>query len=262
MNIGLSSAAFYGRLETEFAAQHLADFPVDCCEIFLETPSEYTRSFGETVAQQLKHIRCVSVHAKGTQFEPDLFGRSQRQVEDAMGIFAGVCDAGCAMGAKYYVFHGPPIFHHDMQPGNIHALAERFERMKQIAAQRGMEVLWENVSWCTLRTPEQVEALRLLLPGIRFVLDLKQAFRSGVAWQSLVQTMGGDIRHVHLLDWDEQGRVCLPGEGVVDWRAVVHELRQAGYNGTLMLEPYEHLARDEAALRRSLSYLHGLILGE
>lgn len=262
MNIGLSSAAFYGRLETEDAAARLHELSVGVCEIFLETPSEYTRAFGETVARRLQGVECVSVHAKGTQFEPDLFGRSRRQVEDAMGIFAGVCDAGQAMGAKYYVFHGPNTAHHGMQPGDINALQERFGRMQAIAAERGMEVLWENVSWCTLRTPENVRQLKALLPGLHFVLDAKQAYRSGVELGSMVQAMGEDIRHVHVLDWDARGRVCLPGNGVADWPAFIRVLKQAGYDGTIILEPYEHLARDKIALRRCLAWLHGLILPE
>lgn len=262
MNIGLSSAAFYGQMETEYAAGHLHEMSVDCCEIFLETPSEYSRSFGETVARCLQGVACVSVHAKGTQFEPDLFGRSHRQVEDAMGIFSGVCDAGQAMGARYYVFHGPAIFHHDMQPGNIHALQERFARMQEIAAGHGMEVLWENVSWCTLRTPEHVRQIKTLLPGVHFVLDVKQAFRSGVDWRDMVEAMGEDIRHVHVLDWNPQGELCLPGIGVVDWGEVICALRRVGYDGTVLLEPYERMSRDEIALQRSLDYLHGLILPE
>lgn len=34
MKLGLSSAAFYGRMETEEAAAHLRDFPIEVCEIF------------------------------------------------------------------------------------------------------------------------------------------------------------------------------------------------------------------------------------
>ena len=42
MKIGLSSAAYYGQLETDEAAAHIAELPLDTCEVFLETPSEYT----------------------------------------------------------------------------------------------------------------------------------------------------------------------------------------------------------------------------
>lgn len=262
MRVGLSSAAFYGRLETEDAAAHVRDFPAQVCEVFLETHSEYCRSFGQLVRQKLGDLPCVSVHAKGTQFEPDLFGRSHRQVEDAMGIFAGVCDAGEALGAKYYVFHGPGNARNALPPDKVNALQERFGRMREIAAQRGMEVLWENVSWCSIRTPQDVQRARELLPGLHFVLDVKQALRGGVDVLEMIAAMGRDIRHVHVLDWDAQGELRLPGEGSVDWQAVLAALRNVGYDGTILLEPYGHQATDEAVLRRSLDYLHGLILRE
>lgn len=43
MKIGLSSAAYYGQLETDEAAAHIAELPLDTCEVFLETPSETRR---------------------------------------------------------------------------------------------------------------------------------------------------------------------------------------------------------------------------
>lgn len=260
MRLGLSSAAFYGRLETEDAAAHVRDFPAQVCEVFLETHSEYCRRFGEMVRERIGDMPCVSIHAKGTQFEPDLFGRSHRQVEDAMRIFSGVCDAGQALGAKYYVFHGPGNARNALPPDKVNALQERFGRMQEIAAQRGMEVLWENVSWCSIRDPEDVRRAKELLPGVHFVLDVKQAFRGGVAVTDMIRAMGGDIRHVHVLDQDDRGSLCLPGAGVLDWPMLLGELKAVGYDGVILLEPYDYQGRDEAALRRSLEYLHGLIL--
>lgn len=262
MRLGLSSAAFYGRMETEDAAAHVLDFPVQACEVFLETFSEYTAAFGTEVRRRLGDLPCPSVHAKGTQFEPEIFGRSMRQVEDAMGIFAGVCDAGQALGAKYYVFHGPGNARNAMPPDRVNALQERFGRMREIAAARGMEVLWENVSWCSIRTPEDVRRARELLPGLGFVLDVKQAMQGGVDVLDMIRAMGRDIRHVHVLDWAVDRSLYLPGEGDIDWPRVLDELRNVGFDGTILLEPYEYLARDEDALRRSLVYLAGLISRE
>ena len=42
MRLGLTTAAFYGRLETEEAAARLRALDVDCAEVFLQTPSEYS----------------------------------------------------------------------------------------------------------------------------------------------------------------------------------------------------------------------------
>ena len=257
MKLGLSSAAFYGRMETEEAAAHLRDFPIEVCEIFLESLSEYCRAFGKVAAAELGPVKCVSVHAKGTQFEPDLFSCSRRQQEDAMGIFSGICGAGQALGAKYYVLHGPGNARNAVPPESIHDLQGRFARMGSIARERGIEVLWENVSWCSLRTPAEVRRAGELLPGLGYVLDVKQAFRARCEPIDMLRAMDGNVRHVHALDWTAEGKLCLPGQGVTDWPGLLRALRESGYDGAIILEPYSWQAMDEDALRRSLDYLRG-----
>ena len=75
MQLGLSTAAFYGRWETEESAAQMARWGVDCVEVFLETYSEYTRAFGTQVRRALCGIPCTSIHPQGTQFENGLTGR-------------------------------------------------------------------------------------------------------------------------------------------------------------------------------------------
>lgn len=253
--IGLSCAAFYGRMETEEQAAHLRDFPLDTCEVFLQTPSEYQASFGSLVRRRLSGLPCASVHAKGTQFEPDLFGASARQRADALATLCGALDAGQALGARWYVFHGPGGVKGPITPDRIAALPERFARMQQEARRRGLEILWENVSWCALRRPEDVRTALRLLPDLHFVMDIKQAFRGQVDPFAMLDAMGSRVRHVHVLDWDESGALCLPGQGVMDFDRLFRQLRDQGYNGAVILEPYATQAQDEDGLRRSLDFL-------
>lgn len=255
MKIGMSCAAFYGQCETEDAAARTRDFPVDTCEVFIQTPSEYCAEFGRVVREKLGGLHVTSVHPLGTQFEQQLFGRSPRQVEDAFRLFTGVCDAGRELGAQYYVFHGPFGVHAPLNPERIHRLPEVFARMQEIAHERGMTVLWENVHWCALRGPEEVRTVMRLLPQVQFVLDTKQAHRAGFAPEALLEAMGSRVRHIHALDIAPDGGLCLPGEGTLDWRALLHKARAQGFDGSVILEPYDYLARDEAALRRSLGLL-------
>lgn len=93
MKIGLSSAAYYGQLETDEAAAHIAELPLDTCEVFLETPSEYTTDFTFRMRYNMNNFPVTSVHPLGTQFEPQLFGRAARQSDDAFAMFANVCRA-------------------------------------------------------------------------------------------------------------------------------------------------------------------------
>ena len=75
MRLGLSSAAFYGRREVEDTAALLPGYGLDVCEVFLNSFSEYSTDFGGLVRERLNGLPCVSVHPKGTQFEPDIFRR-------------------------------------------------------------------------------------------------------------------------------------------------------------------------------------------
>jgi len=236
----------------------LRGFPAQSCEIFLQTPSEYNGQFGALVRERLGDLPCRSVHPKGTQFEQDLFGRSARQAEDAMSLFTGVCDAGQALGAKYYVFHGPFGVHAPLIPQNIHQLRPVMARMQAIAAAHGMEVLWENVHWCAMKNPQDVQAVREMLPEMGFVLDVKQAWHGGVDPFDMLEAMGDKLRHLHALDWTAQGELCLPGQGCMDWKELIRKLAQTGFDGDIMLEPYERHARDADSLRASLRMLRDL----
>lgn len=255
MKLGMSSAVFYGYLETEDAAADLKDYGLDACEVFLETPSEYGAAFGQLVRERLGGLPCVSVHPKGTQFEPDIFGQSARQHRDAMEIFRRVCAAGQALGARWYVFHGVSAIRAHRPPAQLYRLAENLAEMAAAARDHGMEVLWENVSWCAMRTPEDVAQVRSLLPEQGFVLDLKQARQVGCDPFEMIDAMGDRLRHLHMLDWTSSGELVLPGEGVMDFARLFRRLQQTGYQGAAILEPYAIQGRDRQRLLRSLDYL-------
>lgn len=255
MNVGLSSAAFFGRMDTEDQAARVREFPVQCCEVFLQTISEYTADFGDLVREKLNGLPCVSVHAMSSQFESELFSVYHRQAEDALRQFAGACAAGQAMGARYYVLHGKAGYVSPVKVDTVPQLQGTMALLQKTAADYGLEVLWENVSWCALRSVEDVLLVRKLLPEQRFVLDVKQAFRTGQDLQAMIHAMGDRLAHVHVLDHTAEGEMCLPGEGVTDWRKMAETLRNVGYAGAVILEPYERQARNEAALRRSILYL-------
>ena len=255
MKLGMSSAGFYGRMETEEEASFLRQFDLDVCEIFLQTRSEYSGDFGQVVKEHLQGLPCVSVHPKGTQFEPDLFGGSPRQRGDAMETLTHVLDAGQVLGASWYVFHGPSGARSPMTPERIANLPERFAAMQAVAKSRDMEILWENVNWCTLRDLACVQSALKLLPELHFVLDVKQAYLGKVDPFDMLHQMEGRIRHVHLLDWDDAGKLCLPGEGVMDFLRLFRELKAQGYDGALILEPYAAQTTDIEAVKRSVAFL-------
>ena len=87
MRLGLSSAAFYGRREVEDTAALLPGYGLNVCEVFLNSFSEYSTTFGGLVRERLNGLPCVSVHPKGTQFEPDIFSVRRIKIAPAVCLF-------------------------------------------------------------------------------------------------------------------------------------------------------------------------------
>lgn len=253
MRVGLSTAAWYGRLETEDAAFVLRDYDVPCCEVFLETYSEYSADFGRLVRARLGSVAAVSIHTKTQHFETDFIGQSARQRQDAFDLFARALDAGAEMGASVYVYHGPPCIR-----GNRPAIAPwapSLRRVQTMAAERGIAFCWETVSWCCMNAPDRIVEALAACPDMHFVLDVKQSLEAGYDPLRFVEVMGSRLAHVHVLDFDAAGRWALPGRGCYDFQALADALRALAYSGDVILEPYGHMTKDECELRRSLHYL-------
>ena len=102
MQLGISTAAFYGRLETEEAAGYISSLPLDCAEAFLQTRSEYEPAFAQMMRERFGPLRCTSVHPMGLHFETSMTSASPRQRADAFDMFRRVLDAGQALGAHTY----------------------------------------------------------------------------------------------------------------------------------------------------------------
>ena len=259
MRFGLSTAAFFGRYEVEEAAQYISKLPVDCAEVFLQTFSEYNGSFAKTVGQNLGGIPCTSIHPLGTCFENQMFSSSMRQRNDAIGIFRSVLEAGQQLGASVYVHHGRHSPQIVMLPWNLQRNVDVIGMMCEEAKQHNMVIGWENVYWCQLTEPSRVLEAKKALPQVRFTLDIKQAMRAGCNPIDFVYAMGDQLCNVHVCDWKEDGTLCLPGEGSFNFGALIAALREIGYDGPVVMEPYLALIQSEEALLRSIAFMRNII---
>lgn len=254
LRIGLSTAAFYGALETEDAAKRVADMGLPCCEVFLETRSEYTKAFGQLTKERLGSTQAVSVHCKTQHFEGDFIGLSSRQREDAFAAYEGFLQAGEALGAGIYVFHGPAKYRQGPVP-DFSRWKDGIQKAIDMAKAHGISLCYETVCWCWLNEPARVSQFLSLWPELLFVLDAKQVQELGQNPIDYIDRMGDALRHIHILDFDDAGRAVLPGLGRNDFRDLARALRANGYKGDIILEPYGNTARDAQALEDSIKWL-------
>jgi inosose dehydratase len=94
------------------------------------------------------------------------------------------------------------------------------------------------------------EDYRILLEGlddklIGFAPDAGHIANGGMDVQAIFQEYRSLIRHVHFKDISEEGEWAAMGKGVIDFPAIVMNLRDTGYAGWIMVEEESKRAETE-----------------
>lgn len=262
MQIGVSTASYFNRLEVEDAVVDIAAHGVTLCEVFLDTFSEYEPAYIDLLTERLSPtpLKVYSVHPMGTQFEPQLFSMQSRQRRDAGQMFEKVLLAGKRLGAKVYVMHGPVGVADPRKLMDVARVSPVLKDLCATAKGYGLQLALENVSWCLFSRPEIGTALlERIGPGaLKFTLDVKQAIRSGYTPMDYIDAVGTEFVNLHLCDafvqTDAKGDFSLkmPGEGNVDFAGIGRALARCGYAGPAFVEVYSNMYADVPALYDSL----------
>lgn len=266
MDVGISTASYFNKLQIEDAALDLGARGVPLCEVFLNTYSEYEPEFVAVLDARLRagKVRVYSVHPMSMQFEPQLFSIHARQREDAWRVFERVLSDGRTLGASHYVMHGPARLFGGVKNIHMERIAPIFRDLSALALEYGLRLTLENVSWCVFNEPEYgARLLDAVGPeSLAFTLDFKQAVRSGHDPVEYVQAVGGHIVNVHLCGAsprpDGSVRYDMPGFGECDFLPLFSALAEAGYRGPAFIEVYSDMYDDIPVLFESLERVRRL----
>jgi sugar phosphate isomerase/epimerase len=265
MEIGLSTASYFNKLQIEDALLDIGAHGVRLCELFLNTFSEYEPSFADLLAGRLREsgARVFSVHPMSMQFEPQLFSVHPRQRADAQRLFERVLAAGRQLGACCYVMHGPARLFGGVKNIELARIAPILLDLTALAADYGIQLTLENVSWCIFNEPEFGLRLRDISGGaIKHTLDVKQAVRSGYDPEDYIRAVGEQIVNVHLCDATKLPsggvRYMMPGFGECDFVGMFDMLAEKGYSGPAFVEVYSDMYEEIPVLYESLSLVREL----
>lgn len=237
MKIGISTASLFLRINTEDALALFAEWGIGETEVFLNSFGEYAKGFARLLKSKAKGLRVNSVHALGTQFEPQLFAEHPRVLSDAYGWLGRVLDSAGILGAKYYTFHGLARMKRSFRE-NLPARAEKLKSICDFCEKKGVTLCLENVEWALYNRPGVFRALKKECPQLSGVLDIKQARLSGYPYEDYLEEMGEALAYVHVSDLDENGKMRLPGQGTFDFDGLFSRLRDIGFHGDVLLENY------------------------
>ncbi len=260
MEIGLSTASYFNKLQIEDAVLDIGAHGVGLCELFLNTFMEYEPSFADLLAERLSeaNARVFSVHPMSMQFEPQLFSIHPRQRADALRLFERVLSTGKRLGAHCYVMHGPARLFGGVKNIELIRIAPILVDLTALAADYGIQLTLENVSWCIFNEPEFGVRLRDVTGGrIKHTLDVKQAVRSGYDPEDYIRAVGEQIVNVHLCDAEKlptgSVRYQMPGFGECDFIGMFNLLAEKGYAGPAFVEVYSDMYTEIPVLYESLS---------
>jgi len=255
MKIGISTASLCKTHETEDALSALKEVGADICEVYLKTFYEYRPEFAKKYAERAAGLEVNSLHVNPLNFEPQLFSRTRRERGDGFYWLDQVLRSAQLFGAKNYTFHG--FVRKGGENDGFDLTAERLREIADFTARYGVNLCLENVRWGTYNRPFVFKELKSRCPQLSGVFDIKQARKSGYPYQMYIKDMEGAISHVHISDVDESGKTCLPGAGTCDFKEVFARLKDAGFDGAVLIETENF--NELSDLKRSVEFLKNII---
>lgn len=258
MEIGMSTASLFSKEKTEasFEVLHKLDIPI--CEVFLSTFYEYKPDFIDLLTGLKGNTKIYSVHTLNQQFEPELFNPMERTRNDCEEIYVQVARGAQKLGASYYTFHGPGKFKKLPYVHNYEKLGKRVQELYELLYKESggtTELCYENVHWTYFNTPEYFNNLKKYTE-VKTCLDIKQAYLSGIDVYDYVDCMGDRLKNVHLCDYDDNGKLAMPGKGTFDFVKLFRKLLDNGYDGAAMIEVYASNYEKYDELRESYDFLN------
>lgn len=256
MFAGVSSACLYP-MHTEDSLRILGGLGVKNVEIFFSDNSEASGSIFSEITDIVKSydMNVISVHPYSSPMETMfLFSEYDRREQTLLDIYKGIFASMNVLGTKLFVLHGAILSAKCSDERYI----ERFMKLSDIAKDFGVTIVQENISYCK---SSDIEFLKMLKRecDAKFVLDIKQAVRSGISPTDIINALGDSILHIHASDNGKNGD-CLPiGKGSFDFPSLISALKDIGYNGALLVELYRSNFGDPSELFDSMKKLEALL---
>lgn len=158
-------------------------------------------------------------------------------VEQTLARFEQLIGRASAIGIKRFIVHPstepiPP----EERGARLACAKESLARLAEIAAGYGAVIAVEDLPrTCLGNCSAEIEELISAHPALRVCFDTNHLL--GEDPVNFIHRLGDKIITLHVSDYDfVDERHWLPGEGKLDWQAVLQALREVGYSGPWLYE--------------------------
>jgi sugar phosphate isomerase/epimerase len=166
-------------------------------------------------------------------------------------------EAASELGIPYIRVFGDRIFDSD----SVKNAAKGISMLCDYAADKNVKVLLEahgdfNTSQVLNETAELIGR-----DNFGILWDIEHTNAAGESDSDFLNRLSVPIYHVHLKDIDKNGKLCLPGDGILDLTGAADLLMGCGYNGLFSLEWEKRwkreLADPEIAFDKFINVMQG-----
>lgn len=257
MKIGISTATLFPEKHSEEAAEIIKNLGAETAEIFFSTFYEYRPEFSKALAPKIAGLEINSVHTMPLNFEPNLFNPTRRVRGDGFYWLDQVARSAQLLGCKNYTLHG--FVRAGGGADDMRFIGESIARAHSFLQTYGVNLCIEVAAHYAFNRPDFFREVKNYCPNLYGVFDIKQARRSGYPYQMYIEQMAGAIGYVHISDVDENGKTCLAGTGIYNFTEIFKRLKDAGFDGNVIIENYRNDFGNFEELKNSLDYLKEIV---
>ncbi len=146
-------------------------------------------------------------------------------------------EGGAKIGVDKFVIHpsGEPIEDGERKL-RMETAKKSLAALAKIAEKHGAVICVENLPrTCLGKNSDEIAELLSAHPALRACFDTNHLLAENPV--EFIRKIGGKIATIHVSDYDfVNERHWLPGEGKIDWNAILAALREVDYRGVWMYE--------------------------
>ena len=205
----------------------------------LSLPSNQYDGLDYTAVERWARSYGVDLWSFHLPFSPfSVLDPSKREKCDhTVAYFSKLIDKASAIGITRFVVHpsGEPIAEDD-RPARMACAKESLARLADYAATKGAVMAVEDLPrTCLGRNSEELLELLSAHEGLRVCFDTNHLLTEDPV--TFIRRVGKKIVTTHVSDYDLlDEKHWLPGEGKLDWTALIQALDEIGYEGVWLYE--------------------------
>ena len=210
---------------------------IECMEISVDKWKSEKLDFDKLMEWSERYgIELYSFHLPFWPFD-EIDISSPSMADGSVEYLKGYIDKGSKIGIKKYIIHpsGEPIDEGD-RATRLEIAKKSLYTLAEYARERGAIICVENLPrTCIGRDSFDILELLKAHDSLVACFDTNHLLEENPC--EFIRKIGNKIATLHVSDYDfKNERHWLPGEGMLDWKMILEELKSIGYSGAWLYE--------------------------